>query len=235
MEIEPLYRIQVACPCCSKPFMTSRVRSSFKRALRTDTDFCGHYRERANPDYYVVRVCPACGYASTENSLAKLSARQRQAYEERLGSKWVGRDYGGERTANQAIECYKLALMTSQAVGENDRLIAGILHHLAWLYRELGDTEAEMKFMRFALDAYVKVYEEGDGSGSDARLMYLIGELNRRLGDRNEAVRWFSRVVRDERIVDSAMIRACREQWQLIREEQAGPGQPLQAGDGSGR
>ncbi|QAY66788.1 DUF2225 domain-containing protein [Paenibacillus protaetiae] len=219
MELEPLYRIQVNCPCCGSTFSTSRVRQSFKRALRTDTDFCGHYREGANPDYYVVRVCPICGYASTENSMAQLSNRQKEAYYNEVGKRWTSRDYGGERNNAQALDSYKLALMTCQAVGESDRLIAGILHHLAWLYRETGQEEQERKFLRFALDAYVQVYEEGEHTSSDARLMYLIGELNRRVGERNEAVRWFTRVIHDERIVDSAMIRACREQWQLIREE----------------
>lgn len=221
MELEPLYQIQVTCPCCSQPFMTSRVRSSFKRALKTDTDFCGHYQAGANPDYYVVRVCPYCGYASTENSSVQLTDRQLKAYTAAIAPKWVSRNYGGERTALQAIECYKLALMTSQVVGESGRLIAGILHHLAWLYREQNNKELEHKFLRFALDAYVKVYEDGESGSNDARLMYLIGELNRRLGEWNEAVRWFSMVIRDERIVDSAMIRACREQWQVVREEMA--------------
>lgn len=49
--------------------------------------------------------------------------------------------------------------------------------------------------------------------------MYMIGELNRRLGEYNEAIRWFSLVVQDKKIMDSAMIRASREQWDLVCEE----------------
>ncbi|MNI97829.1 hypothetical protein D3C73_1565510 [compost metagenome] len=54
---------------------------------------------------------------------------------------------------------------------------------------------------------------------NNARLLYLIGELNRRVGNNHEAVKWFSRVINDKNIVDSAMIHASREQWKLLREE----------------
>ncbi len=77
----------------------------------------------------------------------------------------------------------------------------------------------EKRFLRFALQAYIRVYEVEGVELNNAKLMYLIGELNRRIGEWNDAVRWFSRVVNDKKIVDAAMIRASREQWQLIREE----------------
>jgi uncharacterized protein len=55
-------------------------------------------------------------------------------------------------------------------------------------------------------------------------LMFLIGELNKRLERYHEAVRWFSRVVNDKRIMDGAMIRASREQWHALREEMKAKG-----------
>ena len=57
--------------------------------------------------------------------------------------------------------------------------------------------------------------------------MYLIGELNRRLGNYNDAVRWFARVINDKSIEDAGMIRASREMWQAIREEMTGKGEEL--------
>ena len=76
----------------------------------------------------------------------------------------------------------------------------------------------EIRFLRHALDAYHSVYEN-ESVENDAKLMFLIGELHRRVGDNKEAVFWFSRVVNDTRIVDASMINASREQWQLLREE----------------
>lgn len=123
------------------------------------------------------------------------------------------------RSAKQAMASYKLALLSAQAIGEKDRVIAGILHHIAWLFRYEENHNDEKRFLQFALQAYIRVYEVEGVALNNAKLMYLIGELNRRIGEWNDAVRWFSRVVNDKKIVDAAIIRASREQWQLIREE----------------
>ncbi|WP_141680252.1 DUF2225 domain-containing protein [Bacillus sp. FJAT-26390] len=217
--MEPLYQSKIECICCENTFMTSRVRPSFKRAARTDSDFCGYYKSEVNPDYYVVRICPYCGFASTENGMGRLNDQQKKQYQDKIGKRWQKQEYGGERSASQAMASYKLALLSAQAIGEKDRVIAGILHHIAWLYRYEANHNDEKRFLRFALQAYIRVYEAEGVALNNAKLMYLIGELSRRIGELNDAVRWFSRVVNDKKIVDAAMIRASREQWQLIRED----------------
>jgi len=217
-ELEPLYLIKVTCLCCEQPFQTSRVRPSFKKASGRDSDFCAHYRS-VNPDYYVVRVCPFCGYAFTENFSERMTPKHRHAYYEKLGKNWSGLDLTGERDWNTAMQSYKLALLCAQMKDEKDRVIAGVLHHIAWLYRYSGNKEQENRFLEFALEAYVKVFETEADEVNNARLMYLIGELNRRLGNYQKAVLWFGRVINDKKIMDSAMIRACREQWIQTRED----------------
>ncbi|MFD0961186.1 DUF2225 domain-containing protein [Paenibacillus chungangensis] len=219
--MEPLYETTIPCICCETPFTTSKVRPSFKKATHVDSDFCGHYSNGINPDFYVVRVCPSCGYAFTENGFESLTQEQKERYFEKIGTHWNGKglDFSGERTAEQAMVSYKLALMAGQATGVKDRVIAGILHHIAWLYRYEDNQEQERRFLKYALEAYISVYETEGVSLNNTKLMYLIGELNRRIGENNEAIKWYSRIVNDKRITDAAMIRASREQWQLIREE----------------
>lgn len=236
--MDPLYQITLHCVCCETPFTTSRVRSSFKRAIKTDSDFCGYYKEGTNPDFYVVRVCPVCGFASTENGQSSLTEEQKKAYYEEIGVRWNPQNYGGERTLEQALTCYKLALLSARVVNEKERVTAGILQHIAWLYRYMGNANEEKRFLQFALESYIRVFEVEGVDVNNARLMYLIGELNRRIGNANEAVKWFSRVINDKDIIDSAMIRASREQWQLLREEaregQAGLSNESNAGEDSG-
>lgn len=224
--MDPLYQTKVACVCCEAEYSTSRVRPSLKRAIRSDSDFCAYFSS-VNPDYYVVRVCPYCGFASTENSNARLVEWQRKAYLDRIGQHWTKRDYGGERSGADALACYKLALLTAETIKDKDRVVAGILHHIAWLYRYEGNAEQELRFLGYALDAYVRTYESERDLVNNARLLYLIGELNRRLGRFHEAVRWFSRVVHDKSIMDAAMIRASREGWQAVRDEMTGRGAEL--------
>ena len=226
MKLEPLYQIKVTCLNCEKEFSTSRVRPSFKRAKKTDTDFCGYY-EHENPDYYVVRVCPSCGFASTENSSDRLTNQQQSAFQKKIGTRYSKKDYGGQRGWEEALETYQLALLCAQTVGEKDRIISSLLHHIAWLYRYQKNEEQEQRFLKFALDSYIHVFENEGISGSDARLMYLIGELCRRTEDYNQAVKWFARVINDKKITDAAMIRASREQWALLREEMLGQGHEM--------
>jgi hypothetical protein len=219
--LEPLYRIQVECIQCGQPFHTSKVRPSFKKPVRTDSDFCCHYNG-VNPDYYIVRVCPSCGFAASENFSPLLTDRQRSEFDRRIGRNWPGLDYGGERNWDEAVNAFKLALTCAQIKQEKDRIIAGLLHHLAWLYRYKNLHDEGRRFLQHALDAYIRVYEFEKEEIRNARLMYLIGELHRRLGQYDEAVKWFSRDVDDKRIMDAAMIRASREQWAAVRAEMSG-------------
>ena len=218
MQLEPLYSTNATCIMCDTDFSTSRVRPSFKKAIRTDTDFCGYYANE-NPDYYVVKICPHCGCAFSENFEPNITEKQRKEFEDKLGGKIIGRDFSGQRDWDMALESYKLALLCAQTIQEKEKIIASLLHHLAWMYRYQGNEEQEKRFLKFSLESYIKVYEtEGTGT-KDARLMYLIGELNRRIGDFDGAVRWFSRVINDQKIVDAAMIRASREQWAVLRQQ----------------
>ncbi|GGF60807.1 hypothetical protein GCM10010912_02490 [Paenibacillus albidus] len=220
-DLIPLYSIKVQCCNCEHEFSTSRVRPSLKKASRRDADFCSYYKNE-NPDYYVVRVCPECGFASTENSADKLADWQRKAFHEQVGKRWKPRSFGEQRSWEVALETYKLALLCAQSINDKDRIIASLLHHIAWLYRYEGQTEQEQRFLRYSLEAYIKVYERDGIGGNDARLLYLIGELNRRIGQFGDAVMWFSRLINDQKIMDAAMIRAAREQWALLREQMRG-------------
>ncbi len=215
--VEPLFQVTVDCLCCEQSFQTSRVRPSFKKPYKRDTDFCAYYRE-VNPEYYVVRVCPYCGFATTENFTYVMTEQQKQAVYRKISAFWTFRDFGGERTWKEAMLTYKLALICAQNKNESERVISGILHHIAWLYRYENNEEQENRFLTYALESYIRVFEIEGAELNNARLMYLIGEINRRLKQYNEAVKWFARVVNDKKIMDAGMIRACREQWQETRE-----------------
>jgi uncharacterized protein (DUF2225 family) len=215
--LEPLFQVKIDCQCCEQSYQTSRVRPSFKKPIKRDSDFCAHYKE-VNPEYYVVRVCPYCGFASTENFSERMSDQQKKAIFEKVSNSWTFKDFGGERSWIEAMQTYKLALVCAQIKEESDRVISGILHHIAWLYRYEGIEDQEKRFLQYALESYVQVYELEGVDLNNARLMFLIGELNSRLKHYNEAVKWFARVVNDKKIMDAGMIRASRERWQETRE-----------------
>jgi len=216
--LDPLYLSTAECPCCQTTFKVTKVRPSFKNPYKSDTDFCGYYKNEVNPDYYVIRVCPQCGYAFSENAIKRMTDEQKQRYYNEIGKHWTEQFFHGERTIDQALTTYKRALIIAQLMKEEPRLIAGFLHHIAWLYRYKGQAEEEKRFLQFALEQYIVVFEQETNSEKNARLLYIIGELNKRVGNFQEAVKWFSRVVNDQSIVDAGMIRASREQWKETAE-----------------
>ena len=216
--VDALFTVKVNCTYCEVEFETSRVRPSFKKTTQTDSDFGLHYKD-VNPEYYIVRVCPFCGFASTENFSTKMSAEHRKAFEQKVKANWSLRDYSGSRNWEEALQTFKLALVCAQLKAEKARIVAGILHHIAWLHREKEDVEQENRFLRFALKAYIDVFESEGVAINNAKLMYLIGDLHRRLKDFNEAVKWFARVINDKSIMDAGMIKAARDQWANTRDE----------------
>lgn len=216
--IEPLYKVKVHCINCENTFETSRVRPSFKKPSSKDSDFCYRFKG-INPDYYVPRVCYYCGFTTTDNFSDRITDEHKKLYLNKIGRQWTRKDYGGERTWNEALQTYKLALLCAQIKSERPRVIAGVLHHIAWMYRIDNNEEQEQKFLRFALDAYVRVFETEQQDLNSARLMYMMGELNRRLKNYSDAIQWFSRVVNDKSIMDSSMIKACRDMWAVTRDD----------------
>ena len=217
--LEPLYESTADCPCCETTFPITRVRPSFKNPSSSDTDFCGYYNKGVNPDYYVIRICQYCGFSFSENGYDhKLTDEQKVLYYNEVGKHWNNQNFLGPRTPEVALVAFKRALMIGQLLSIADTVIAGYLHHIAWIYRFMKNEQEEQRFLTFALERYVAVYEKELGSDKNARLLYLIGELNKRVGNYSEAVKWFSRVVNDKTIVDAGMIRASREQWREISE-----------------
>lgn len=74
-----------------------------------------------------------------------------------------------------------------------------------------------------ALEAFVTSYESeklDSESGKEIETIYLIGELNRQLGNYQEAVKWFDMTVRHEFAFKNRLIVTyAREQWALAVEQ----------------
>ena len=218
-QVKPLYTLTAECPACSQSFSTSRIRPRYKKAVKLDSDFCPYFADPdLNPDYYVVQVCEHCGCGTTERAQKRWSDHQRAEFNKRVASQWKFRSYGGQRSWQDALETYQLALLTAQTIRDSQRVIAGLLHHIVWLYRYEGHHELEQRYMRYALNAYQEVYER-ESDDNDARLIFIMAELHRRLGEYLEAAVYYARIIKDKRIADSAIIAAAREQWTIMRKE----------------
>lgn len=222
---EELYPKRHTCPCCGAVFASAAVRSRFARVVRTDTDFCPHF-EGVNPLFYEVVVCEACGYAFDELDSEPLNPAARRIARERCAGA-PPRGFGGPRGLEQAVAAHRLALGCQEAVEARPSVRARTCLKLAWFYRYAGDETAEREALRTALEHYRRAFEREPRNDAkhELRLLYLIGELHRRLGERAEAVQWFGRVIGHPwKEANPQIVRMARDQWQEIRYRSRGEG-----------
>ncbi|MBO0588715.1 DUF2225 domain-containing protein [Sporosarcina sp. E16_8] len=222
MEIRPFYDKKVACLYCKHNFTTTRIRSRFVRVSSHGSDFKPVYSDpEVNPIFYNVAVCPHCGFSFTDDFSPYFAPGTEKDIAERIASKWNERSFGAERTINEAIETYKLAYLSAMFKKEKVLTLAGLTLRVAWLYRDKGAEVEEKRFLTIARNFYNVSYSEGDFAGtqmSETRVSYLIAELSWKIGDKDEAIKNFSRVLESQRTsTEPKIIEMAKERWQEIR------------------
>lgn len=224
MTITPFYDKKTICMNCDHRFETTKIRSRFVRISSQDTDFKPIYvDEEINPMFYNVSVCPQCGFAFTDDTSPYFPPGAKDTIQQTITAKWNGRSFGSLRNIDEAIETYKLAYLSATVKKEKSISLAGLTLRIAWLYRTKEQFDEEMRFLMIARNMYDTAYSEGDYVGtqmSETRVMYLIAELSRRLGEEEQAVRSFSRVIEQQRTsLEPQIIEMAKERWREMREE----------------
>lgn len=222
MELTRAYDKKMECLNCKAKFTTKRIRSRLVRVASHESDFKPVYvNDDMNPLFYNVAVCPQCGFSFTDDFSPYFAPGTKETIQEQITSQWIERSYGGERSIEEAIESYKLAYLSAMFKKEKHLTMAGITLRIAWLYREIENTDEEKRFMSIAKNLYLHAYSEGDYVGtqmSETRVLYMIAELAWKTDDRDEAVRNFSRVIESQRTsTEPHIVEMAKERWQEIR------------------
>ncbi len=224
-EPEYLYDRDVVCKICEKTYVTKKVRTRFIRVKHHDTDFCSFYTStKINPLLYYVTVCPTCGFSASEECTDYFPPMSKDLIQQKICDNWTSKDYGQERTLDMAINSYKLAIYCAIIKKEKHIALGGLYLRLAWLYRtESVNLQEEQRFIRLALDEYLQSYTTGDFSDtsfSEIKLLYLIGDLSRRVGSEGQATRYFSRVIEKQKeTIEKGIVQMAKDRWSEMREE----------------
>jgi len=192
-----LYDKKVVCPVCENNFLANAVKTSGYRMKTRESDFYIKY-DIINPYFYDVWICNVCGYASMKSDFHKLKKFEIESIQKNITPKWRGRKYPAIYDINIAIERYKLSLLNYSVIGSKASKKAMNCLKISWLYRDFGDTKNEQMFREHALVGFKDAYlnEQPPIYGMDSfTIMYLIGELNRRCGNYDEALRYFGDVI----------------------------------------
>ncbi|BEP29062.1 DUF2225 domain-containing protein [Helicovermis profundi] len=216
-----LYDKEYTCPVCSKKFTSKRVKSAFVKTEKRDADFCVHYKD-INPMFYSAFVCPHCGYSSTEKNFGKLTVAQKSLILSKITSKWKGKNYSGERTFEDTIEVHKLILLNYNITHALDSEKGKLCLKFAWFYRSIND-EKEHDYLKFAADFFEKSYSNEyleEDPQNEVNILYLLGEINRRLEKFTDSIKWFQLTLQSAHIKDYPNIeKLTRDQWSEAKSQ----------------
>lgn len=221
MAADFLFSVDKDCPICRNKFPVTKVRSKL-RLEKQDGDFCNHYKEM-NPNYYVVWVCPHCGYAAPDTHFSELSVAAEEKVRGFLKNKEVRINLSGERTREQAIASYKLAIFQAELINMLPSRLGGLYLKLAWIFRE-AEQSAEEKLLLFkARECYEQATLKEKfpiGGMTMISVEYLIGELYRRCGELDQALAYLSKVVGNPQAkLEKRILEMAKEAWHAAREE----------------
>jgi Uncharacterized protein conserved in bacteria len=192
-----LFDKQIVCPVCNSHFKAKTVKSKSPRVISKDSDFFIRYSV-VNPHFYDVLICNSCGYAAMRSDFEKLKSHKKELVLSNVTPKWKPREYPHILDEKLAIERYKLALLNAMLIDLPNSTKGMISLKIAWLNRLLDNNIQETLFLKQALEGFNTAYMTEIfpiyGLQRDS-LMYLLGELNRRLGNNQDALQWYSKTI----------------------------------------
>ena len=183
-----LMRIDLSCPCCKSTFESESLGSTNTYGKKTDFH---PLTSGTSPLPLYIHTCPTCGYSGFPNDFddtVNLSATTKELIEQRL--KPLVRDeqaFPGRR--------YEYAGWIREWRGEPPQDVAQMYLMAAWCCDDDGRGEDEMYYRRQALERFESALQQSRVPKPELPVVtYLIGELYRRVGEPENAARWFDRV-----------------------------------------
>ncbi|KOA20785.1 hypothetical protein CLHOM_09280 [Clostridium homopropionicum DSM 5847] len=217
-DLSHLYDKKLTCPVCGASFTVKAIKTSSYRMKGKDSDFFIRY-ELVNPYFYDVWLCNSCGYAAMKADFEKIKSFQKDLVKQNITSRWRGRTYTEPYDLAISIERYKLSLLNYVYMDAPASKKAMNCLKLAWMNRLEGDSKMELEYLNQSLKGFNDAYFNEDFPiyGMDRfTTMYLIGELNRRIGNGEEAMLWFSKVITTPS-VNKRLKELARDQKDLIK------------------
>jgi uncharacterized protein (DUF2225 family) len=192
------YSVDAQCPVCKIHFKANKLFESKLKQLSRDTEMRIRF-EGIEPIHSKVWVCPDCRYANFLNRWSELSASQRSTLKDSVEKRKI--EFAGlpepDGDAERAINGYRLVIKCLTQIRAGSNVIASAWLNLAWLYDDRADVELAAAARKNSLEAYEEFYfqERSLTPSLELQALYIIGELNKRLGNTRQAHEYFLKVL----------------------------------------
>ena len=224
----PLWKKKLTCPFCNQEFETLRLRQGAIRVKEKWTDF-GSLYESNPPTHYAVTVCQHCLVAARNEEFEKLNAQYEpklMEFSKRARAQPNKPDLFGDDdlTVDEAIRRHDLAIACHKLRAHSEPgELAGLWLHIVWIHRANGNAEGERKALEQAVAAYQQFYEKGSKMPEklgEPGVVYLIGELYRRLGDYRAARTYFARALSSKELGAFPNVEGLLREQMLVAKDQ---------------
>jgi len=217
-----LFNSEVFCPVCEKKFSVKMVRSSKLRLDKIDNDQRQHFFD-FEPLWYAVWICPHCYYTNFNFAFKQINQGFKKHIIE-LGQKLKSKvkiDFNSPITIDEVFTRYYMLLQTINLGKVDPGAAAKAWLRISWLYSDVGDNDMYLYASQQALEFYRQFYFNARRETSmeqDQRLTLLLGELYLRLGQKEEALRFFrSSIIRKGG--NNSLNQQAEDRIQELREE----------------
>lgn len=185
----------ITCPVCRKKFTAEYVEKDAMAVIFQDSDFMKSYKG-VNPELYAIYVCPQCFYAAFREDFLNIPwviidelSKRKEEREDIVKNV----DFNKKRNLYLALLSYEVAVACYKFRRNSSEKIADIMMKAAWLARDMNSWQLERDFLKKALMYYMKAFDhERDLRMDQTTSLYIIGEINRRLGNYEEAKKYLS-------------------------------------------
>jgi hypothetical protein len=204
---------------CNSQFEAVRIFTDAIKVKSRESDLKPVY-DGVNVLMFQLVSCPKCLYTSFEDDFGELQSSHVEAIK-RMHEKLKGFEIelSENKSVRDAAAQYNIAAVMYVAREKFFRAAESFLK-LAWLYRDAGAPDEEKKALERAKEMFLKSYMEEDLSEDrQIAVLFYLGEIEKRLGNRTEATRWFSELFKRFSKSDSIYVKQARQEWQEVSFE----------------
>lgn len=198
------------CPACKAEFESKTVKSVTHKGQ--DSDFFPHYQGE-NPLPFFLVQCPECAYTAYPEDYEPDVAAERRvpvSFIKKIISMPLSR-----KIPEEALKFF-IAAKIYEETGRNPYHIGNLFLRGSWCCRMIENRKAEIELQQLAVKFLQTAVDRSTITNPDNRpiVTYLIGEIYRRLEDKQKAREWFGAV--EDVLIDS------EQQWVMeLTQKQA--------------